>query len=82
MYAKSSPITFITKVRTPTLEVVGEDDIECPAPQTEEFWHALHDLGVPTTSVVYAGEGHHMRDPRHIADYERRAVAWFDKYLK
>ena len=82
VYAKSSPITFINQVRTPTLEVVGEDDIECPAPQTEEFWHALHDLGVQTTSVIYAGEGHHMRDPKHIADYERRAVAWFDKYLK
>ena len=82
VYAKSSPMTFITQVRTPTLEVVGENDIECPAPQTEEFWHALHDLGVPTSSVIYAGEGHHMRDPKHIEDYEKRAVAWFDKYLK
>ncbi len=82
VYAKSSPITFIRQVRTPTLEVVGEDDIECPAPQTEEFWHALHDLGITTEAVIYPGEGHHMRDPKHIADYENRAVAWFNKYLR
>ncbi len=82
VYAKSSPITYILQARTPTLEVVGENDIECPAPQTEEFWHALHDLGVPTASMIYPGEGHAMRDPRHIKDYQDRALAWFAKYLK
>ena len=82
VYAKSSPMTFIKQVHTPTLSVVGENDIECPAPQTEEFWHALHDLGVPAEAVIYPGEGHRMHDPKHIEDYERRSVAWFNKYLK
>jgi dipeptidyl aminopeptidase/acylaminoacyl peptidase len=82
VYAKSSPITFIRNVRTPTLEVVGENDIECPAPQTMEFWHALHDLGVPTEAVVYPGEGHRMRDPKHLEDYQTRALGWFARYLK
>ena len=82
VYAKSSPMTFIRQVRTPTLAVVRENDIECPAPQTMEFWHALRDLGVPTSSVVYAGEGHRMRDPGHLADFQRRALSWFDTYLR
>jgi dipeptidyl aminopeptidase/acylaminoacyl peptidase len=82
VYAKSSPINYIKQVRTPTLEVVGESDIECPAPQTMEFWHALTDLGVQTEGVVYPGEGHRMRDPKHIADFENRLVGWFGKYLK
>jgi dipeptidyl aminopeptidase/acylaminoacyl peptidase len=82
VYAKSAPITYIRQIRTPTLEVVGESDIECPAPQTMEFWHALHDLGVPTQAVIYPGEGHRMRKPADIEDYQRRSVAWFDKYLK
>ena len=82
IYAKSSALTYIKNVRTPTLEVVGERDIECPAPQTEEFWHALNALGVPTEGVIYPGEGHGMHDPKHVADFERRVVAWFDKYLK
>jgi dipeptidyl aminopeptidase/acylaminoacyl peptidase len=82
VYARSSPMTYIKQVRTPTLAVVGANDIECPAPQTQEFWHALHDLGVPTVSVIYPGEGHGMRDPKHIADLEDRLVGWFGKYLK
>jgi dipeptidyl aminopeptidase/acylaminoacyl peptidase len=82
IYARSSPIAYIKHVRTPTLSVVGERDIECPAPQTEEFWHALNALGITTEAVIYPGEGHHMRDPKNIEDFETRLVAWFDKYLK
>jgi dipeptidyl aminopeptidase/acylaminoacyl peptidase len=82
VYARSSPINFIKHVHTPTLEVVGENDIECPAPQTLEFWHALNDLGVPTQAVIYPGEGHGMRDPKHLEDFQQRTLAWFAKYLK
>lgn len=82
VYARSSPINYIRNVRTPTFEYVGERDIECPAPQTQEFWHALHDLGVPTSIMIYPGEGHGLRDPAHAADAMARTLAWFDKYLR
>jgi dipeptidyl aminopeptidase/acylaminoacyl peptidase len=82
IYALSSPIDYIKNVKTPVFEYVGAQDIECPAPQTQEFWHALHDLGVPTSYAIYPGEGHGLRDPAHIADSQARTLAWFDKYLK
>jgi dipeptidyl aminopeptidase/acylaminoacyl peptidase len=82
VYAKSSPINFIKNVRTPTFAYVGERDIECPAPQTQEFWHALKNLGVPTSVMIYPGEGHGLRDPEHTADAMRRTMEWFDRYLK
>ena len=82
VYAKSSPITFIKRVKTPSLVLVGERDGECPAPQSYEFWHALRTLGVDTQLVVYAGEGHMFQDPEHQHDATRRALAWFDRYLK
>ena len=82
VYAKSSPMTFIKNVKTPVFAYVGALDIECPAPQTQEFWHALHDLGVPVSYAIYPGEGHGLRDPAHIADQERRTLEWWDKYLK
>jgi dipeptidyl aminopeptidase/acylaminoacyl peptidase len=81
-YAQSSAINFIRNVKTPTFEYVGERDIECPAPQTQEFWHALKDLNVPTSIMIYPGEGHGLRDPAHSADAMRRTLEWFDKYLK
>ena len=81
VYAKSSPITFIKDVKTPTLVLVGERDGECPAPQSFEFWHALKALGVETTLVVYADEGHSIQKPEHKRDIARRLVQWFDKHL-
>jgi dipeptidyl aminopeptidase/acylaminoacyl peptidase len=82
IYGRSSPINFIRNTRTPTLAYVGANDIECPAPQTQEFWHALKELGVPTSMVIYPGEGHHLQDPGHVADAEKRTLEWFDRYLK
>ncbi|MGA8940563.1 MAG: S9 family peptidase [Acidobacteriaceae bacterium] len=77
VYAKSSAITYIKNVTTPTLVIVGDRDGECPAPQSFEFWHALRDLGVKTQLVVYPDEGHGFRNPAHIRDRAAREIRWF-----
>jgi dipeptidyl aminopeptidase/acylaminoacyl peptidase len=82
VYAKSSPITYIKNVKTPTLIAVGEHDVECPPAQSQEFWHALVTLGVPTSLIIYPGEGHGLRMPAHRRDLNARTLAWFDRYLK
>jgi dipeptidyl aminopeptidase/acylaminoacyl peptidase len=82
VYARSSPITFIKKAKTPTLVIVGDSDGECPTPQSYEFWHALKTLNVETQLVVYAHEGHMFIKPEHRRDRIRRTVAWFDAHLQ
>ena len=82
VYAKSSPINFIRQVKTPTFSYVGAADIECPAPQTLEFGHALEALGVASATVIYPDEGHALHDPAHLADIDERTLEWFDRYLK
>jgi dipeptidyl aminopeptidase/acylaminoacyl peptidase len=82
VYAKSSPITFIKKVKTPTLVLVGERDVECPTPQSYEFWHALKTLGVKTQLVVYKDEGHSIANQEHRRDILRRTVKWMNENLK
>jgi dipeptidyl aminopeptidase/acylaminoacyl peptidase len=82
VYSKSSPITFIKSVKTPTLVLVGQYDGECPMPQSREFWHALKTLGVETQLVIYPGEGHEFLQPEHRRDVIERLTAWFDHYLK
>jgi dipeptidyl aminopeptidase/acylaminoacyl peptidase len=69
-------------VRTPTFLYVGEHDVECPTEQTREFWHGLRAVGVTTSLVVYADEGHHLNKPENVADLNHRLVDWFDRYLK
>ena len=81
VYAKSSAIDYIKNVTTPTLSVVGDRDGECPAPQSFEFWHALHDLHVSSQLVVYPNEGHGFSDPAHRRDVLQRAVEWFAHYM-
>jgi dipeptidyl aminopeptidase/acylaminoacyl peptidase len=82
VYARSSPITFIKKVKTPTLVLVGDSDGECPTPQSYEFWHALKTLGVETELVVYEHEGHMFASAQHQRDVIERVAAWFDEHLK
>ena len=80
-YARSSPITFIKNVRTPTLVLHGDRDSEVPTPQGYEFWHALKTLGVPTQLVIFENEGHAISKPEHKRDLLSRVIAWFDRYL-
>jgi dipeptidyl aminopeptidase/acylaminoacyl peptidase len=81
IYEKLSPIFAIKSAKTPTLIYVGERDVECPAPQSFEFWHGLQEVGTPTQFVVYEGQGHAIHDPDDLADLRRREIAWFDTYL-
>ena len=81
VYAKSSAIEYIKKVKTPTLIVVGDRDGECPAPQSFEFWHALRAQGVKTQLVVYPNEGHAFRSPEHRRDVLERALNWFETQM-
>jgi dipeptidyl aminopeptidase/acylaminoacyl peptidase len=80
-YSRSSPMTYIKKVKTPTLVLHGDRDSEVPTPQGYEFWHALKALNVPTELVIYPDEGHAITKPAHQRDIEERLVAWFDRYL-
>jgi dipeptidyl aminopeptidase/acylaminoacyl peptidase len=82
VYARSSPMTFIKNVKTPTLMQVGDSDGECPAPQSYEFWHALKTLGVETQLVVYEHEGHGFANPKHQRELIERTAAWFNAHLK
>ncbi len=81
VYAKSSAINYIDRVKTPTLVIVGDRDGECPAPQSYEFWHALRAANVQTQLVIYPNEGHGFVDPTHIRDRTARTAAWFDEHL-
>jgi dipeptidyl aminopeptidase/acylaminoacyl peptidase len=82
LYARSSPINYIKNVHTPTLIVVGDSDVECPAPQSYEYWHALKAMNVRTQLVIYPHEGHEFSDPAHVGDLMQRMVSWFDDNMQ
>lgn len=81
-WARSSPITHIEKVRTPTLIQVGDNDPRVPYPQGQQLYRALLDLKVPVEFVHYPREGHVLREPRHRADHMARMLSWWEKWVK
>jgi dipeptidyl aminopeptidase/acylaminoacyl peptidase len=82
IYNSMSAVNFAKQAHTPTFIYVGERDIEVPPTQSIEWWHALKDMNVPVSLVIYPDEGHGIRQPEHRADVEKRTIAWFDTYLK
>ncbi|MBV9931820.1 MAG: S9 family peptidase [Alphaproteobacteria bacterium] len=80
-YWAVSAIRTIRSARTPTFIYVGERDIEVPPTQSVEYWHALREMNVPTSLVIYPGEGHGIRGPDNAIDVRKRTVAWFDRWL-
>ena len=80
-YAKSDPIRFVKKVKTPTLILVGDSDGEVPMAQSIEWYHALQTFKVPTQMVVYPNEGHVFYKPADARDYTLRMLEWFDQWF-
>jgi dipeptidyl aminopeptidase/acylaminoacyl peptidase len=80
-YLKASPIMHIRGVSTPILMTVGERDLECPMPQSQEFYTGLLSVGVPAEFHVYSEEGHHLHKAEDRADFRRRTVGWFQRWF-
>ena len=81
IFDRISPDRFVKQVKTPTLIFNGGSDVEAPVEQSIEWWIALKAVGVPTSLVIYPGEGHKYSNPASERDAAARLVAWFNKYV-
>ncbi len=82
LFTERSPVTFVKKVKTPTLLLCGENDTTDPVEQCVQFHRGLRRYGIETELVVYPREGHGIREEKHRIDVLNRVVGWFEKYLK
>jgi len=81
LYRERSAITYVSRVKTPTLIVHGEKDDCVPINQAYAFYRALCEQNVPTELVVYPREGHGLGEREHIRDYQERLLRWFAHYI-
>ncbi|HND55161.1 MAG TPA: S9 family peptidase, partial [Pirellulaceae bacterium] len=77
---KHSPLTYVDKIKTPTLLLHSRDDRRCPLPMGRAFHQSLLKAGVPTQLVIYPDEGHGIKQPKHREDVLRRTLAWFAEH--
>jgi dipeptidyl aminopeptidase/acylaminoacyl peptidase len=85
-YVNRSPITYIEKVHTPLMLVLGEADYRTPpGAGGEEMFRALKFLKRPVIMVRFPGESHELSrsgQPWHRVERLEHIVGWFDKYLQ
>ena len=81
LYLEQSPVTHLAGARTPTLLLVGEKDVRVPTAQSVEMLRALRGSGVEAELVVFPGEPHTLRTPRHQLHKVNSEIAWFERHL-
>ncbi|HZQ70233.1 MAG TPA: S9 family peptidase [Terriglobales bacterium] len=80
-YHDEAAIFQIEKVRTPTHIAAGSDDIRVAVGENYLLDHALHALGVPSTLLIFPGEGHSLsKNPWHGKIKVREELKWLQKY--
>jgi dipeptidyl aminopeptidase/acylaminoacyl peptidase len=81
LYWNNSPLKDVSKVKTPTIFLVGEQDPRVPMPQSVEMYRALKSNGVPTHLYVAPREGHGWTEMRHRLFKLQIEMEWFEKYV-
>ena len=80
-YDSEAAIFQIDKVRTPTHIVTGADDVRVAVLENYLLDHALRSLKIPSTLLIFPGEGHELdQDPWHGKIKVREELKWLKKY--
>ena len=84
-YANRSAITFVEKIHTPIMFILGQADYRTPQDSGgEQLFRALKFLKRPTAMVVFPRETHELSrsgEPWHRIERLDNIVGWFDKWL-
>ncbi|MYB19858.1 MAG: S9 family peptidase [Holophagales bacterium] len=82
VYWENSPLKDVYKVTTPTLVLVGENDVRVPPPQSVELYRALKTNGVETHLYIAPREPHGWRELRHELFKVNVEIDWFERHVR
>jgi dipeptidyl aminopeptidase/acylaminoacyl peptidase len=84
-FQRRSPITYVDKVTTPLMLILGEADWRTPTGSGgEQMFRALKYRKIPTVMVRFPNESHELSRsglPWHRIERLQHIVGWFDKWL-
>jgi len=81
VFWKNSPMKDAARVKTPTLLIVGEQDMRVPMMQSVEMYRALRAGGVPSRLIVAPREPHQWGELRHQLYKANVELEWFERYV-
>jgi dipeptidyl aminopeptidase/acylaminoacyl peptidase len=79
-YWKLSPLSLVGNVTTPTMVVVGLNDLRTTVAEAEQYYHALQLRHVPTELYEIPGASHILMRPSQLAQQSTAIVEWFGRY--
>lgn len=81
IYADTSPITYITSAKAPTLIQHGDQDARVPVPNAFQLYQGLRDRQVPTRLVIFKGFGHPLNKPKANRAAMEQNLDWFIEHV-
>ena len=79
-YLKFSPISLVGNIQTPTLVMVGLEDLRTPPSEARQLYHALKLRKIDTALVQVWGASHFIANrPSQLITKIDHIVAWFEK---
>ncbi|RKE98956.1 alpha/beta hydrolase family protein [Ichthyenterobacterium magnum] len=80
-YWKFSPISLVGNVETPTMVIVGMNDLRTPPSEAKQFYHALKLRKIETVLVELPDASHGInKKPSNLISKVAHTLAWFRKY--
>ncbi|MBT8273480.1 MAG: S9 family peptidase, partial [Bacteroidia bacterium] len=77
-YWKFSPISLVGNVETPTMVMVGMNDLRTPPSEAKQLYHALKLRKIETVLVEMPGASHGIaRRPSQLISKVAHTLAWF-----
>lgn len=80
-YRRWSPMSYVSKVKTPLMITHGERDFRVNIQQGEQYYRALKKRGVEVVFYRFPREGHGIQEPNHVIDLTAKQLDWFDSHL-
>jgi dipeptidyl aminopeptidase/acylaminoacyl peptidase len=82
-YWKFSPISLVGNVQTPTMVMVGMNDLRTPPSEAKQLYHALKLRKIETALVEIPGASHGIAaKPSNLIAKIANTLAWFERYKK
>lgn len=80
-YWKFSPISLVGNVETPTMVMVGMNDLRTPPSEAKQLYHALKLRKIETVLVEIPEASHGIANrPSNLITKVAHTLAWFEKY--
>ncbi|KAH9682363.1 Acylamino-acid-releasing enzyme [Citrus sinensis] len=81
-FHSKSPISHISKVKTPTIFLLGAQDLRVPVSNGLQYARALREKGVETKVIVFPNDVHGIERPQSDFESFLNIGLWFKKYCK